>query len=337
MLERDSAALSQRQRRRRAAARRARPGGGRRRGPPHRRARRPRPQRQPDARLARARRRARGRRPRRAAPPQLPARVRGRHLLHARRGLHALPRSQHAARACGSTAAAARWPSRPPTPPRWRSGRTGIAAQVDRFLVPSAFALRRLRAARRAGRRARERAVVGAARVRGRLARRRRAPRPLRRAAEPREGRRRRRGRLPRGRPAARGGGRRPGRRRAARARGGRRRALHRPRRRRSELAELRRDAAVAVVPSRYAEILPLAALEAMAAGVPGRRRPLAAASPSSCPRRACTRPATSTRSPPAPGACGATRRRADRALAIVRERCAPAAVARALGATVYA
>src|SRR3954465_12271227 len=34
-------------------------------------------------------------------------------------------------------------------------------------------------------------------------------------------------------------------------------------------LAELRRDAAVAVVPSRYAEILPLAALEAMAAGVP--------------------------------------------------------------------
>jgi glycosyltransferase involved in cell wall biosynthesis len=35
------------------------------------------------------------------------------------------------------------------------------------------------------------------------------------------------------------------------------------------ELAALRRDAAVAVVPSRYAEILPLAALEAMAAGLP--------------------------------------------------------------------
>lgn len=35
------------------------------------------------------------------------------------------------------------------------------------------------------------------------------------------------------------------------------------------ELAQLRRDAAVAIVPSRYAEILPLAALEAMAAGVP--------------------------------------------------------------------
>jgi glycosyltransferase involved in cell wall biosynthesis len=35
------------------------------------------------------------------------------------------------------------------------------------------------------------------------------------------------------------------------------------------QLAELRRDAAVAVVPSRYAEILPLAALEAMASGLP--------------------------------------------------------------------
>jgi len=36
-----------------------------------------------------------------------------------------------------------------------------------------------------------------------------------------------------------------------------------------AELADLRGDAAVAVVPSRYAEILPLAALEAMAAGLP--------------------------------------------------------------------
>ncbi len=35
------------------------------------------------------------------------------------------------------------------------------------------------------------------------------------------------------------------------------------------ELAELRAGAAVALVPSRYAEILPLAALEAMAAGLP--------------------------------------------------------------------
>jgi glycosyltransferase involved in cell wall biosynthesis len=36
-----------------------------------------------------------------------------------------------------------------------------------------------------------------------------------------------------------------------------------------AELATLRAKAAVAVVPSRYAEILPLAALEAMAAGLP--------------------------------------------------------------------
>jgi glycosyltransferase involved in cell wall biosynthesis len=34
-------------------------------------------------------------------------------------------------------------------------------------------------------------------------------------------------------------------------------------------LAELRAGAALALVPSRYAEILPLAALEAMAAGLP--------------------------------------------------------------------
>jgi glycosyltransferase involved in cell wall biosynthesis len=36
-----------------------------------------------------------------------------------------------------------------------------------------------------------------------------------------------------------------------------------------AELAALRARAAAAVVPSRYAEILPLAALEAMAAGLP--------------------------------------------------------------------
>jgi glycosyltransferase involved in cell wall biosynthesis len=36
-----------------------------------------------------------------------------------------------------------------------------------------------------------------------------------------------------------------------------------------AELKRLRERAAVAVVPSRYAEILPLAALEAMAAGLP--------------------------------------------------------------------
>ncbi len=44
---------------------------------------------------ARARGRAGG-----AAPAPVPPRVRGRRVLHARRGVHALPRAQHAARAC---------------------------------------------------------------------------------------------------------------------------------------------------------------------------------------------------------------------------------------------
>ena len=108
-----------------------------------------------------------------------------------------------------------------------------IAAQADRFLVPSAFALRRLRALGAPVDERAQRAVVGAARVRGRVARRRRPARALRGAAEPREGRGRRRGRLPRRRAAARRRGRRPGRCRAARAGRRRRRALHRPRGRR--------------------------------------------------------------------------------------------------------
>ena len=62
-----------------------------------RRARRPRAQPPPDARLARAGGRARGRRARRAAPAPVPAGVRDRRVLHARRGVHALPRAQHAA------------------------------------------------------------------------------------------------------------------------------------------------------------------------------------------------------------------------------------------------
>ena len=96
------------------------------------------------------------------------------------------------------------------------------------------------------------------------------------------------------------------------------------------ELVELRRDAAVAVVPSRYAEILPLAALEAMAAGLPvvaSRTGGLAELVP--------------TEGLFAPGdvdALAARTRRlwgdaaaGERALAIVRERTAPAVVARGL------
>jgi glycosyltransferase involved in cell wall biosynthesis len=95
-------------------------------------------------------------------------------------------------------------------------------------------------------------------------------------------------------------------------------------------LAELRREAAVAVVPSRYAEILPLAALEAMAAGVPvvaARSGGLAELVPDE-----------GLHPPGDVAALGARLRRlwgdeaaGERALAVVRERCAPAAVARAL------
>ncbi len=100
-------------------------------------------------------------------------------------------------------------------------------------------------------------------------------------------------------------------------------------------LAELRRDAAVAVVPSRYAEILPLAALEAMAAGVPvvaARSGGLAELVPDE------------GLYPPGDVAALAARARrlwgdeaaGNRALTVVRERCAPEQVARSLAA-VYA
>jgi glycosyltransferase involved in cell wall biosynthesis len=95
-------------------------------------------------------------------------------------------------------------------------------------------------------------------------------------------------------------------------------------------LAELRHDAAVAVVPSRYAEILPLAALEAMAAGVPvvaARSGGLAELVPDE-----------GLYPPGDVAALAAQLRRlwgdpaaGDRALSVVRERCAPEAVARAL------
>ena len=95
-------------------------------------------------------------------------------------------------------------------------------------------------------------------------------------------------------------------------------------------LAELRREAAVAVVPSRYAEILPLAALEAMAAGVPvvaARAGGLAELVPEE------------GLYPPGDVAALAARLRrmwgdaaaGERGLDVVRERCAPDAVARAL------
>jgi glycosyltransferase involved in cell wall biosynthesis len=95
-------------------------------------------------------------------------------------------------------------------------------------------------------------------------------------------------------------------------------------------LAELRRDAAVALVPSRYAEILPLAALEAMAAGVP-----VVAARSGGLEELV---PEEGLHPPGDVHALAARARRlwgdeaaGNRALAVVRERCAPHAVAEAL------
>ena len=101
-----------------------------------------------------------------------------------------------------------------------------------------------------------------------------------------------------------------------------------------AELADLRAGAAVAVVPSRYQEILPLAALEAMAAGLPvvaARAGGLAELVPEE------------GLYPPGDAGALAERLRAlwgdpaagERALAVARERAAPAVVARALR-TVY-
>jgi glycosyltransferase involved in cell wall biosynthesis len=98
-----------------------------------------------------------------------------------------------------------------------------------------------------------------------------------------------------------------------------------------AELAALRRRAAAAIVPSRYAEILPLAALEAMAAGLPT----LAAASgglAEAVPEEGLY--------PPGDAAALAGRLRAlyrsaeagERALTVARERYAPAPIARLLG-----
>jgi len=97
-----------------------------------------------------------------------------------------------------------------------------------------------------------------------------------------------------------------------------------------ARLAELRRGAALALVPSRYAEILPLAAAEAMAAGLPTLA--------SDAGGLADLVPAPERVKPGDPHAL-AERIRArfgdaeagERALCAVRERCAPAVVAAAL------
>jgi glycosyltransferase involved in cell wall biosynthesis len=98
------------------------------------------------------------------------------------------------------------------------------------------------------------------------------------------------------------------------------------------ELAALRRDAAVAIVPSRYAEILPLAALEAMAAGLPtvaARSGGLAEIVPAEGHYEPGDVPALAERV----GALWGDAAAGARALAVARERTAPPVVAAALRA----
>jgi glycosyltransferase involved in cell wall biosynthesis len=97
-------------------------------------------------------------------------------------------------------------------------------------------------------------------------------------------------------------------------------------------LAALRREAALAIVPSRYEEILPLAALEAMAAGLPvaaARAGGLAEVVPGEglYPRGDVDALTARVRALWGDAAAG------ERALAAVRERTSPAVVAKALRA----
>jgi glycosyltransferase involved in cell wall biosynthesis len=97
-----------------------------------------------------------------------------------------------------------------------------------------------------------------------------------------------------------------------------------------AELAALRREAAVAIVPSRYQEILPLTALEAMAAGLPvvaARSGGLAEA----VPEEGLYTPGDVGELAERVGALWGSGEAGERALARVRDRCAPAVVAGAL------
>ncbi len=211
-----------------------------------------------------------------------------------------------------------------------------LAEQVDAFVVPSAFALGRLRElGAPVGDRAHvvgsvQREIAGASRAAAGPARAGRGP------AHAGEGLRGRDRRGARRRPAARDRRRRAAGRGAARACRRRRRALHRGDRRRRAGARCAREAGAAVVPSRYAEILPLAALEAMAAGLPRRGRRRRRAGGASCRRRACYPPGDSEALAERLTRLWRDAAAGERALADARERFAPAAVARELAA-VYA
>ena len=145
VLERDSAALGNRRAARRAAARRPRAGGGRARGAAHRRAGGARPQRQPVVRLARAGGGARGRArascctctttgscARRGCASRAARTARAATAATRGPGVRLNCRGGSRAEAAAYAAGLALWQRR-------------LAAQVDAFVVPSAFALGRLR------------------------------------------------------------------------------------------------------------------------------------------------------------------------------------------------
>ena len=98
------------------------------------------------------------------------------------------------------------------------------------------------------------------------------------------------------------------------------------------ELAALRAKAAVAVVPSRYQEILPLAALEAMAAGAADRRRAVRGARGGGAGGGALRAERHRRASPRRSRALWRNAPAGDRALHAARTRWAPDVIARALG-----
>ena len=143
-----------------------------RRGAPHRRPRRPRPQPRP-RRSAGGRSRRRARRGARVVvpPAPVPPRLRGRGLLHGGRGVHPLPRAQHAARRAPQLPRQRR-PRRSSTPPRsrcWQRRMTRALRRRDRaerVRAPSAWRSS-ARRSRRDPRPARTRCRVAGASARG--------------------------------------------------------------------------------------------------------------------------------------------------------------------------
>ena len=286
----------------------------------------------PALRLARAGGGARGGRARRAAPAQLPARLRGRHVLHAA--------ARTARAATGRNTLPGRAPELPRHRPRGgrlrrrrsRCGSGGWSAQADAVVVPqrvrraSGCASWARRSTARASTSCRHvvREFAARSRGRGRRARARRRP------AGAGEGRRRRDRRL-RARAACRSSSPATGRgARAARARAGGDVRFAGPRRR-DELAALRAGAALALVPVALGRDLRAGRRRGDGRRRARRRQPRSARCPSSSATTGSSRPATPPRWPPPRGALA--RGAAAAGLRRVRALAAPAEVAARLRA----